>query len=97
MNRVISSIDAYLSNMVDHDNHSKDPADEEEALVLRDLCMILRDSDKYEDGLFYDDTGVAYHLSCKCNLHTHQTCIEIISNVNLIAHNAKNHWKKPRS
>ena len=76
MNRVISSFDAYLSNMVDHDNHSKDHADEEEALVLRDLCMILRDSDKYEDGIFYHDTGVAYHLSCKCNLHTHQTCID---------------------
>ncbi len=79
MNRVISSIDAYLSSMVDCDNSNKNDADEEEALVLRDLCMICNctlDSDIYEDGLFYDDTKCAYHLSCKCKLHAHQTCID---------------------
>ena len=79
MNRVISSFDAYLSNMVDHDNDSKDDADEEEELILREICILCNcnlDSDKYEDGIFYHDTGVAYHLYCKCNLHTHQTCIE---------------------
>ena len=78
MNRVISSFDAYLSNMVDHDTNPED-ADEEEALVIHDLCMICNcnlDSDKYEDGIFYYDTGVAYHLSCKCRLRAHQPCVD---------------------
>jgi hypothetical protein len=72
MNQFFTVLDEYLSNTIDNDN-------EKEELILREICILCNcdlESDIYDDGLFYDDTGSAYHLVCKCSLHLHQTCID---------------------
>jgi hypothetical protein len=75
MNQFFTAIDEYLSNII----HDRNNDDEKEELILRDLCILCNcnlDSDIYDDGIFYVETGIAYHLACKCKLHLHEACID---------------------